>query len=500
MRSHLCPLSVHKELIGDAKHTLEVMVGKRLNTVMPVPAPQAVTARTLRNRRRRQRQRSRGAGALNTVRSELRAEKDVAAEFAGLSLRGERSRHKHRGEGLGKIIGERFAEVDLNATNTVAGAAWLSKFLDPCHTTMEVQGIPDAVTSVVVTPHYESVSTVEMGTNPPAGYQVGSGTWQPTADWNLVEISDFSTGMVYTLKYQGTLTSTLTDYIGYATMARMSGIDTLFTGSEITSSRPMFGSVTYEFTGPALADQGRSVAAQLTPDWKEFRDIVVDDIMSEKLFYWQFNEQGYAADVPGFQVWLSSLVQADQKALSGAAKEGAYFPISNNNPFRLKKHDFPLAVTDDDLNVFIQNPFVSNFETPTPGVVNALTSPFADYWDMNASVYWVTGLSSQSSFQRTTRWGLECTISSSSSLRPFSHPSPMFDRVAMESATDIRTMLDSAYPSSYNFLDKLWGTIKKVAKPLLGIGKIAKPFLDIALPGSGIITGPALDLADKLIR
>jgi len=430
-----------------------------------------VSSRTARNRRRRQRLKERLAGArVAGVEGEMEA-----LALAGVGV-------NHRKAGLGRELSARMDE--FGSASTHDGATWLTKFLDPCHPTEAVLGIPDTVSANVTSPQYTTVDTLEY--NPPTTPGV-------TTTWNFVEIVDFSTGSVFRLQYESAVADITTANARVYTF-QLPGATEVFKGEGYASSRQTYAGVTYDFSGASLTDQGRQVAVQLTPEWK--KAVVENDLNTGHegitTYVWPWgNGATLGTNLVGLNFFLKNLAESDPKSYSDAAKRGAYFPIRNTNPFRFKDHSAStvgLAGNQAPTTRF-ENPLSIVTGLSLSGTNLAPFTALVEPWDMCASVYWVTGIDKSSTFQRTVRYGFEVMIEPDSPFRPYAHVSPCYDRRAMECATDIGTTLASAYPAEYNFLGKLWKGIKKVAGGVGKVFSVGKPIYNAVGPALGL---PAL--------
>jgi len=427
----------------------------------------ASTARTNRNRRRRERLRER----LAESRIGGVEEKMEAMSLAGAGV-------KFRRSGLGKELTSRTEE--FGSASTHDGAIWLCKTLDPCHPEGAVLGVPDTVSCNVVSPQYTTVDALVSPFN------------ATEATWSFVEIVDFSIGSIYRLSYQGDIGS-VAPANAFAFTTQLPGAAEVFRAQGYAASRLTYAGVTYDFSGAALSDQGRQVAVQLTPEWKDAGQ--QSDPDTGALLYTQYlwpwgNGANFGTNVPGLAAFLKNLAESDPKSYSDAAKRGAYFPIRNTNPFRFKDHSSDTTGTSVTIPYKVyKNPLSVAAGVPVQGGATPPNTALSEPWDMGASIYWVTGIDNKTSFQRTVRYGFEVQIEPDSPFRVFGHTSPLYDRLAMETATDIGTTLSSAYPAEYNFLGGLWKGIKKVAS---GIGKVigvAKPVYNAVGPALGM---PAL--------
>jgi len=434
------------------------MAGKnRTKEAVIVEGP--ITSRTARNRRRRQKRKEAAAKAVATSRNE-------ALSMAGAGF-------KPRSEGLGKLIQARVQD-EWGVASTHDGSVWLAKALDPCHPEGAVLGVPDAVSCNVVSPQYTTVDSVGVPVNLPEGLN---------DDWSFIELVDFSTGTIHNVSYIGDIaTAAGADLVFTSTI--LPGAQEVFTAQGYSSSRVTYAGVTYDFSGPTVEDQGRQVCVQLTPEWKQY----TTTNEAKKKFTWLMSGPS-GSTLPekrlAFANFMKNLAESDPKSYADAAKNGAYFPIRNNNPFRFKKHDYSIDSTVDNPSLSYINPFLMSIQPVVPlpdGLLTALGEP----WDMNASIYWVTGLSRRTTYQRTIRYGFEITIEPDSPFRPYAHVSPGYDRKAIESLTDIGVTLSSAYPASFNFLGKLWDGIKNLFKKGKKAFDVVKPFLPIVAPIVGL--------------
>lgn len=398
-----------------------------------------------------------------------------------------------RQEGLGKELAAQFAGRDLGATSTQAGAMWLAKFLDPCHPEAgAVLGVPDEIAATVVSPSYRLVDVIDRNVQSLTANKIGEGTWSSTDLWNLVQVCDFSIGKVFTLRYQGRFDGTPTDFCGYVSSENVYPLD-----SPDASVRPTYAGVTYEFAGTITVNQGSLVAAQIDSPWS--KEVGGGPLSSSDLEVWKMFNSAGQVDHGNLKRWLDNLTTLDPNSMSVPAREGAYYPVRNTNKFRFQKctgANLSVPTRPDPPGVdrssyFYFNPFLTAAVPLADVVANAALYPDAGRFavfgpsetcDMMATVLWATGVSQQATFQRTIRFGLEKMVDSLSPFIAYSHPSPSYDKEALEAAIDVRTQMASAYPAEFNFLDKLWNTIKKIVKPIVNVVKPLLPIIKPILP------------------
>jgi len=446
---------------------------KRAATKELLVLPPANTgARTARNRRRRLKR-------LEKIRS-------LTSSLSGMGItagsQGVGYKPGVRTGGLGTEISE-FIHDDLGLASTHDGAIWLGKVLDPCHPEGAVLGVPDAVSCNVVSPQYTTVDTIGF----PSGFVAAD-------DWNFIEFLDFSAGKVFRMSYQGPLATTTT--LAFST-STLPGAQEVFSGQGYSASRLTYAGVTYEFSGPTLADQGRQVAIQMTPEWKL---VALPSLVAEsQVFRWPLAGGPVSApNAEGVATFLRNLAETDPKSFAGAAKDGAYFPIRNTNPFRFKNHEYADTVASGQPLKILINPFWLAMNgasdlVEVPAQHQTLLA-LAEPWDMSAAVYWVTGIDPKTTYQRTARYGFEVQIEPESPFRPYAHVSPDYDRQAIEAQTDVGTKLESAYPAEFNGLGKLWKKIKNfvggIPRTIKKVVKIGKPIYDVVAPVVGLPSLP----------
>jgi hypothetical protein len=343
----------------------------------------------------------------------------------------------------------------------------------------------------------------------------GFADWDTSATWNFVHIIDWSTMQECIVKYQGDLTGAVSSQSIYVTTNNtgdpLPESTTPFANTQAGDYiRLTYAGITYEPSMPTLADQGRSVGAQIKPRYDDVAKVesVATDVgtnIVNNINMWTCNSQpGVTTDPNTLRTFLAGLTVLDDSALVCPAKLGAYFPVRWTEPthaYREILHsnvDSPPSLRTTDSSYFLMPFTQATFGTtpvrvaPTftsgPWRSSALDSPMP--W--SATVYWVTGLHHESNYQLVYRYGIELQLTpqGSTPFLAFAHPSPSHDPLALECADRIRVALASAYTADYNFLDKLWGKIKGFVSNIL---PIAKPILG-AIPGVGQFAGPITDL------
>jgi hypothetical protein len=413
---------------------------------------------------------------------------------------------------LGSVIGDQLGNLGIaGSASTVLGAAWLNKILDPCHPSGGVFGVPDMDASTVTTPQFKTIQNL---TNSVEGMRKPSedfADWDSTAPWGFIHMVDYGSMRQWTLKYQGDF-GVAAGFSAYTNIDPGGNLEFIPGSEPITENvipnavdymRLTYAGVTYEPSMPTMEDQGRAVAAQI-------KNRLLGNYTSENAgndanaTWWYWNLGGTTVNgtfsPTELGTWLANLSTIDERALCGPAKEGAYFPVRWTDPVMEY-----LRVRHTTGNTFgvnkhiLTNPFIGL--APTSGLppistiypaVGSTGYPYGEsFGSWMTTVYWVDGLSPSSNYQVVYRFGTEVQLTDniSSPWGPFTHASPMHDQVALEAALNIRTNMDSAFPASYNFLDKLWGVVKNVAGSVL-------PNLARGIP----VVGPALgNLAEAVL-
>lgn len=494
-------------MINAGKHNIVVQVPKRnkrrKNKAKPAVivveetanATAAPSGKARRRRRRRERHRHLARVGRGTV--------------GGMS--------SPRSDGLGGIINQHMSAVDIGGASTVAGSMWLAKVLDPCHPSMGVYGIPDLDTSTVVTPQYMGTSSI---TNAVVDlfHVAGSPVWDPEAPWSFVQIVDWSVGKTCILKYQGDLGLTSSTYVTRSGNGDwIPNMRNVFdTTNGVDKVRLMYAGVTYDPSMATLSDEGGMVCAQTKSKYVKVATQVggANTTVRDTRYWNMLTTSNGSMTVLKLAQFLDSLTTLDERAASHQAKLGAYVPARwDGGQFNYVEIDQAPEVnevldamqTDQEVKLMPLTGRTFSF-TDVPlavpeniGPHHSENTPISTVMPWETTIMWVRGLAPTSTYQATYRFGVEAQIDPSARLNgtspwaPFTHSAPMHDQMALEAAVNIRTNLLSAYPASYNFLDKLWGVVKKVAGSVLPsvvkgipfVGPAIGNLMETMLPGRG---------------
>jgi hypothetical protein len=427
---------------------------------------------------------------------------------------------------------------------TIPGTIWAMKVLDPSHPSAAGLPIdvPDSVSSNVAcsshTEIYHLDQTVQKS-NPGAitdvSFIVGPLTdstapsvrsqeqlgalWETlvvgTKNWNFLILIDSGAGIIHTLKYVDLSTTIRTggfivsnngiptaDDDVTAEMLMLFEMQTynavariLQPANDVAKARMTYHGSTLEFSASITTDMGEAITVELAPEWK---DIESDNIAGRGTFTLRGLTTLGTTATTRLRTFRDTLPQVSPKAFSCVAREGFYAPASISDPnfyFRDVLGQEALNIEGnhvDYVNAFFSLMAGSPTMTSTLNSLGAISLPvfLPDRFAFQSTAASFTGLSPQATFKLTLRYGMAVQPNPGSLLAYYSLPSCKRDQDAIDLAIDIRQELDDAYPSSYNFLDKLWGVIKGIAKPIIGIGKKLLPEAVGLIPGVGSFLKP----------
>lgn len=423
---------------------------------------------------------------------------------------------------LSKMLARKLNDKGVYS-DTVHGSVWLSKVLDPSHPGMDgcTVDVPDRTSANVACAQVTQVDSLTSVSQTGDVFYLGPAATTTTIHtqndlrtafeasfetdqlpWNMYMWVDPSVGLIYTAKfaeYDGTsiyviantwcLGAVLADLSGYHGVVQLSIIsynklaDFSSPDSSISRMRIVYNGNTVEFSASITTDQGEVVGAQLNPDWRNASVSVLTGL--ENNFYvWRTP----STTVPTFKNYIAQLPASSPKCYSTTAKQGYYCPSAIADPtfayletLNRSSTATPRGVANWYIHPFLSSLAATNVEWSATANATASVVPGCSknsYWNgffaFQAQLSSWSGLDPKASFKITSRYGVAMQADAGSTIALFALPSPKHDSKAMDLAIDIRSELDDFYPASYNFLDKLWGIIKKVAKPVIDV---AKPYL-----------------------
>jgi len=399
----------------------------------------------------------------------------------------------------------------LKGELSVAGLIWLQSALNPCDTKTVSLGFPDMESAPVIVPSEREIIKI----NPTDGV-ILQGTFADEEVYNLIVISDPSALLTWFMIYQGNISNPSYVAIGHG----FDRIRDLPASDDITSSRIVKYGTTMVFTGPTIQDQGEAQCTQLRSAWvDEITHINSSgtppepDSTTSIFSTWSMSTTTpRAAPNPGaLEEWLVDSYQTDPCARAWKAVEGAYFIHKINEPaMLLKQKTHSIGGAEPVNRRFFVNPFWTVYnaipEDPTT-IPSTFTVPrYCDNYSWNASVFWATGISSQSSFSQKKYVQLECLIQPKSLQRFHTRQSPMYD----EEALKIYNMNVRNFPSA---LPEVFNKTNALGRRFGGVGRnfhhrnsrntrASRGLLHTIgslIPGVGGITGGIGQLADDLI-
>lgn len=382
---------------------------------------------------------------------------------------------------------------------TEPGRQWLIKALHPSDELVTVDGVPDLTATPTVLLNYQSVCTI----NPPVAVVQQNTAWQ--ADIAIIPdpLQPLAARAADMTQQNQVMFSFINPQLSTQTYP---GAVTAWFGSGILKWRLAYMSVSLYQDGPALADQGTVVAAQVPVEYSLVSFTGIRDVSG------QSSTLHTRVMVPGISGLNYSSVQAQPNAYFGQSKFGVYMPLHLDS----LEEDGWRGV--HDMNLWLANPqaiFYHNvpcgYICPSGGVPSSAypypTADQAHFWDpaapnplgditcRPANSKWgflsATNLSAQSRLTCYVRHGWEVMVTPTAQLASLQKVSPKFDGQALENYGRIVRELKDAYPVDFNDLGKLWDVLKIAAKA-------AVPFASM-IPGVGSVVGPLVSGGSALL-
>jgi len=370
---------------------------------------------------------------------------------------------------------------------TETGRQWLIKALHPSDELVSADGVPDLTASPSVLLNYQAVCTI----NPPQQVVQNNSAW--TFDMAVIPdpIQPLAARATDMFNLNGVLFSFINPQLSTQTY---SGAVSAFFQSGVLRWRLAYMSVSVYQDGPALADQGTLVAAQVPVEYQlvSYPGLRIPGSGVGSTFHVRVMN-------PAFNNLNYSSVQAQPNAYFGQSKFGTYMPLHldclSEDGWR-GAHDMQLWQSSPATFSFQGIP--CGYICPVGGQQAAYPYPTAEvaylYSDTEpnplgsvvcrpANTKWGvisgTNISAQSRITVYVRHGWEVMVSPTSQLASLQKVSPRFDAQALDNYGRIVRELKDAYPVDYNDLGKLWEVLK-------GAAKIALPHLS-RLPTVGPI-------------
>jgi len=385
--------------------------------------------------------------------------------------------------------------------STEPGRQWLVKSLHPSDELVTIGGVPDMTASSTVFLNYQNVFAI----NPPASVVAGQQSW----NFDSTLIPDPIQPMASLSGDSGFVNTVLTAH----TNPQLSGAVypaclQSWLASGVVRWRLAYMSVSMYQDGPALADQGTLVAAQVPVEYAklhaQYGPVAAGCACTRPIRVMQ----------PGVVGLAYTNLQAMPNAHFGQSKEGVYMPLhldSLDEGWR-GLHDLQLWSAGI---VGYNNPsgsVVAGYVLPVsasapagaypyPTAIQAYyanatgANPTGDPTCKPANVKWGfisgTNLSWQSRITCYVRHGWEVMVAPTSQLSSLQRVSPRFDPQALDNYSRICRELKDAYPVDFNDLGKLWEVLKAAAK-------VAGPVVS-AMPGIGAVAGPLMTGGSALL-
>jgi len=176
----------------------------------------------------------------------------------------------------------------------------------------------------------------------------------------------------------------------------------------------------------------------------------------------------------------NSLTGADQKAYTGAARDGCYsVNYNSDDKFSWKS------------TLFTRFPL---FFRQTGAFNNVIRNTFSwtDILDSNweTGVVLFSGIASSASIQQETRSGVEFQAVPGSAFSSQQEETPAYDPTSQGLVKIVKLRMRSGYPASYNDWGKLWNVIKGIIPTALNFIPGVGPLLaGLAPAGMGLVEG-----------
>lgn len=453
----------------------------------PANAPSAGRRRRRANRRRRIRQNMRDA---YRIVNKISKEEGISGNIPGLAPQmGMAAPNENYEPSMPAFTGNAALPQMGLLGSTLAGQRWALKALHPNGEGVTAStGIPDHTHVPVTTPEYRINLVVSkpdgVGANdnwdmdllflgtPDLAFlyrTYKSGTTPSDGAW---QASYYSASNIRTNVYQalGWSDDGAAKRFEFNVRAGSSGVN-------YPKARGMYAGITITHDAPALADQGRIVAAQL-PLAEPPRQANVELQLTDK--NWQYVDTR-VVDLGSIPYTEDELFQTSPGAVVWEAREGVYVPLRFNEPVHNfanliagnvsgttgKGTDVPtilamLREKDQKLVSFRDE------SAPSPQQINYGTEGVFNFL---SAVILFRGVSGYANLSIKARMGMEAQIERGSAVSPFQHASPGLDRAAIDAVTEVSQRSAMAYPASYNNTNGLVNVIRNVLSGLGGVGR-----------------------------
>jgi hypothetical protein len=349
--------------------------------------------------------------------------------------------------------------------NTAEGSAWALKALHPADPVVEVAGLPDDTSTNVVMLNYQAAYTI----------RAPSETIDPT--WGFVmqvHSNPVNFGFWIKTDENGGPSGTFAPFLNPQLVGTTVMDKAEAWSDKVKRWRMAYMSITLDFDGPALSNQG-SIAGTMAPysPYTFYYGVQYDTIGNQAAFH-PIRAPGRPSesDFPNF-----SRIISNPNAYSGEARDGLYLPLKLTRTHQQWK-------SEADLEHWVNYTYVAEKRAlavptstsatsyPHPGLTTFYSNPTTKSAEVkimppfgNDLVGHIAAknLSVASGYNVIIRAGFECQVGSGSELTPFMRLSPPSDRLAIESYFQISRSMKDGYPASYNSLGKLWNIIRGAA-------------------------------------
>jgi hypothetical protein len=373
-----------------------------------------------------------------------------------------------------------------------------------------VLGWPDGVSQPSVAPHFfGELADVSVTSGNYSGITPFPDLANSTDVWNYIQLYDADVGVLNECFYRGDLATTT--FITFRTQRTEYALKVLNKSSDYTASRLWSAGFTTEFIGTITTDAGKSTVVQVPGNAKlvgPFEDTSGTTVFSYHVNLLGVDDPMVGDRVTAAQMLTETLPNTDSRRYRTEAKFG-HCSVIKTSRSELPYDNFEHAETGTTVSqAWYYNPLYDAFfgasDTPLSGTGTGtrVRIPF----DIPAQrkhtlmVAHYQGLSPFSAFRIKTYEFVENTVALNSILQPYTRDGLMIDREATDLVAAIHTKMESAYPSSFNFLGKIWKGIQK------GFGwvndKILDPIEDVlrGIPVAGQIVAPLEKIREGIFK
>lgn len=398
-------------------------------------------------------------------------------------------------------------------TSTPEGMAVVRLAVDPfisAGSQSHVLGWPDGVSQPSVAPHFfGELADVSVISGNYSGVTPFPDMSNKTDVWNYIQLYDADVGVLNECFYFGDLATT--KLITFRTQRTEYALKVLNKSSDYTASRLWSAGFTTEFIGTITTDAGKSTVVQVPGNAKlvgPFENASGTTVFSYHVNLLGVDDPEVGNQALAAQMLTETLPNTDSRRYRTEAKLG-HCSVIKTSRSELPYDNFEHADTGTTVSeAWYYNPLYDAFfgasDNPLSGTGTGtrVRIPF----DIPAQrkhtlmVAHYQGLSPFSAFRIKTYEFVENTVALNSILQPYTRDGLMIDREATDLVAAIHTKMESAYPSSYNFLGKLWKGVKK------GFGwvndKILDPMEDVlrVIPGLGKVVAPLEKIREGIFK